>query len=168
MYGMSQSGDVRVACAVNIKNDGQQYSVRLAEKLSLSPGTYTKKYTAQKDLYSKKKYLNTLTLTFKKRRLFLRKRKTELRQKKELSEGPTYESDIVKRLTKKPVTGLRYDDENLTIHGNVLETVPLSEAMIAFYEFLYLFQKKCVLTAHNCNFDYPRLLKAIKTTLMDK
>ncbi|XP_011883708.1 PREDICTED: uncharacterized protein LOC105570866, partial [Vollenhovia emeryi] len=225
MYGMSASGDVRVACAINKKNDGEQYLVRLSEKLCLSPGKHTKKYTAKKDVYSKKKYATASTRAFKKRRLFLRKRKTDLRQKKELSEGTTYESnvgllnldatiaiaeitddkpivvlfdletgglsksaDILQIAAKcqnftfsvyvKPsqkineessiVTGLRYDDGNLTLRGKVLETVPLLDAMIAFYEFLYLFQKKCILTAHNCNFDYSRLLKAIKTTFMDK
>ena len=43
MYGTSPSGDVRVACAINIKNDGEQYVVGLDEKLSLSPGKYAKK-----------------------------------------------------------------------------------------------------------------------------
>ena len=225
MYGTSPPGDVRVVCAINIKIDGEQYVVGLAEKLSLSPGKYAKKYTTQKDLYSRKKYTNSLTRTFKKRHLFLRKRKTDLRHKKELSEGTTYESDIglldldaiisIAEITDnepivilfdlktgglsksadilqiaakcqnftfsvyiKPsqqineganlVTGLRYDDGNLTLHGNILKTVPLSDAIIAFYEFLYLFQKKCVLTAHNCNFDCPRLLNAVKITFMEK
>ena len=160
-----------------------------------------------------------MTRIFKKQRLFLRKRKTALRHKKELPEGTTYESDIglldlyaiisIAEITDdepivilfdletgglsksadilqiaakwqnftfyvyiKPskqinegaslVTGLRYDD------GNRLKTVPLSDTIIAFYEFLYLFKKKCVLTAHNCNFVCPRLLNAVKTTFMEK
>ena len=223
---MSPSGDTRVACAINNKNDGEQYIVRLAEKLSLSPGRYAKKCSLKKDFYSKKRYAYSLTQTFKKRRLFLKKRKTELRNKKELSEGSTYEPDVglldldvvlsvaniddkiepivvlfdleTGGLSKcadilqisvkfqdfifsvyiKPsqkineeaslITGLRYDDGHLTLHGNIIETVSLIEAMIAFYEFLYSLKKKCVLTAHNVNFDYPRLLQATKTTFMEK
>ena len=39
--------------------------------------------------------------------------------------------------------------------------------MYAFYEFLCIFGRQCVLTAHNCHrFDYPRLLRAIKKVLM--
>ncbi|XP_066581510.1 uncharacterized protein [Prorops nasuta] len=198
LYGTSSSGDIRVACAINQKNIGEQHVVHLAEKLTLSPGKYNEK-----------------------------KDKTELRNTKEVSEGTTYESDIglrnldylslpihnidssiepvvilfdletgglannsdilqiaaksenftfsvyvkpTQRISEEAstVTGLRYDDGNLTLHGHTLETVPLLEAIIAFYEFLYLFVKKCVLTAHNCRFDYTRLLRAIKNTYMDK
>ncbi|XP_058810383.1 uncharacterized protein LOC131675422 [Phymastichus coffea] len=39
--------------------------------------------------------------------------------------------------------------------------------MVAFYEFLYLFKTKCVLAAHNCKFDYTRLLMAMKKTFME-
>ncbi|XP_066582289.1 uncharacterized protein [Prorops nasuta] len=94
LYGTSSSGDIRVACAINQKNIGEQHVVHLDEKLTLSPGKYNEKLCLQKDAYSRKRYAKSLTRDFKKRRLFLRKDKTELRNKKEVSEGTTYESDI--------------------------------------------------------------------------
>lgn len=54
------------------------------------------------------------------------------------------------------------------LHGCIVETVSLSDAIyiIAFYEFLYLFQSKCILTVHNCKFDCTRLFRAISKTFM--
>lgn len=47
-------------------------------------------------------------------------------------------------------------------------TVNLQEALISLYKFLCIFNAKCVLAAHNYSFDYPRLIKAIDKTFMDK
>ena len=38
----------------------------------------------------------------------------------------------------------------------------LPEAIHALYDFLFLFKSKCILTAHNCKFDYPRLMLQIQ------
>lgn len=40
--------------------------------------------------------------------------------------------------------------------------------MVAFYQFLFNFRRKCVLTAHNCKFDYARLISAIKNVGMSE
>lgn len=63
------------------------------------------------------------------------------------------------------VNGLRHINGNLQLHGQTVITLTLVEAMLAFYQFLYNLQKKCILTAHNCKFDYPRLMIAIKKFL---
>lgn len=65
------------------------------------------------------------------------------------------------------VNGLRYIDGNMQLHGQILVTVSLLDAMISFYQFLYRFGRKCILTAHNCNFDYPRIMAAAKKVYME-
>jgi len=94
MYGMSAAGDIRLACTVNKKNDGESYVSELAKKLSLSPGMHTKKYGDRVTRKAKLRYTRSNTQNFKKRRLFLKKEKTQLRHKKEISEGVTYQSNI--------------------------------------------------------------------------
>lgn len=93
-YGKSPSSDVRAAMAVLKKNDGEGYVSTLAEKLNLSPGTHTKKYSEIMDQRKEKNSKRFSTPTFKKRRLFLKQAKTKLRKKSESSEGVTYESNI--------------------------------------------------------------------------
>lgn len=154
-----------------------------------------------------------------------KKRKTELRHKKETLEGPeTYQSDVgllnadvppildivdnvcdrkivffdleiggfskdadllqiaakcnnksfsiyvtpTQQINEKAsdVTGLRVVAGNLQCHGNVVCSVILSGALQAFYTFLCELHEKCVLVAHNCNFDRPRLLAAIEKTFL--
>ncbi|XP_043468802.1 uncharacterized protein LOC122502708 [Leptopilina heterotoma] len=227
VYGMSTSSDVRVACSINKKNEGEKYVPDLLNKLNVSPGQHTKKYTDNVDEKNKKRYLKSQTRPFKKRRLFLKKQKTELRNKKELSEGTNYspniglltaldetiplfngknnfkpiviffdletgslkkDTDILQIAAKYKdyqfsvyispsqkiseeaslVNGLRYINGQLLLHGKPVESVSLMEAILAFYEFLYFFGKKCILAAHNCKFDYPRLMLAIAKVFMSK
>ncbi|KAK0169186.1 hypothetical protein PV327_011725, partial [Microctonus hyperodae] len=59
------------------------------------------------------------------------------------------------------VHGLRMIHDILVRHDESILTVSLSEALVGFYEFLSKFQRKCILTAHNCEFDYPRLMGAL-------
>ena len=66
------------------------------------------------------------------------------------------------------VNGLRFVNGNLELHGKTVSTVKLQEALLSLYQCLFLFKRKCVLTAHNCVFDYPRLMKAIEKTHLDK
>jgi len=54
------------------------------------------------------------------------------------------------------VHGLRYVDGNLQLQRKTVIAVSLSHAMLSLYQFLYSLRKKCILTAHNCVFDYPR------------
>lgn len=65
------------------------------------------------------------------------------------------------------VNGLRYIDGNLQLYGQILITSSLFDAMVSFYQFLYRFNRKCILTAHNCSFDYPRIMAAAKKMHMD-
>ena len=64
------------------------------------------------------------------------------------------------------VTGLRVVAAKLQYHGNVVSSVVLSEALLEFYKFLCKLNEKCILVAHNCNFDRPMLLAAIKKTFL--
>ncbi|XP_066596284.1 uncharacterized protein [Prorops nasuta] len=64
------------------------------------------------------------------------------------------------------VHGLRFTDGVLKLHENLIITVTLFEAIVGFFEFLCLFERKCILTAHNCAFDYPRIMQAIEQVFM--
>ncbi|XP_058793782.1 uncharacterized protein LOC131665724 [Phymastichus coffea] len=64
------------------------------------------------------------------------------------------------------IHGLRYIDDHLECNGKMIETVSLTEGIIGFYEFLYHLNRKCILTEHNCKFDYPRLILAINKVFM--
>ncbi|KAK0076364.1 hypothetical protein PV325_005506 [Microctonus aethiopoides] len=59
------------------------------------------------------------------------------------------------------VHGLLMMHDRLVHHGKPILTVTLSEALVGLYEFLSLFQQRCIVTAHNCKFDYPRLMCAL-------
>ena len=64
------------------------------------------------------------------------------------------------------IHGLRVVEGKLQLHRKSVITVTISEALLAFYEFLCSFGKKCILIAHNYSFDYPRLMNAIRTVYM--
>lgn len=224
MCGMSASSDYRVACAINTKNDGELFLVKLAEKLNVSPGKHTYKHSSYADLKSKKRYAKSQTTSFKRRRLFLKQKKDLLKKKKELLEGTTYETDsqLLKTVDaclpvaniedEEPVVvffdletgslyktadilqiaaqcedieysvyiqptqsineyasavnGLCYVNGNLQLHQQTVITLTLAEAMLSFYQFLYSIKKKCILVAHNCKFDCPRLMLAIEKVYM--
>lgn len=70
LYGMSATGDFRVASAISKKNCGEQYLLTLYKNLSLSPGRDTEKYNCTNDANAKKRYERSLTRSFKRRRLF--------------------------------------------------------------------------------------------------
>ncbi|KAK0077763.1 hypothetical protein PV326_009843, partial [Microctonus aethiopoides] len=178
------------------------------------------------DESSKRKYRKSIKPAFKRRRLFLKKRKSELRHKNELSEGTTYQpnvtlldstfddiemasvdenlppivvffdletgdlcrdGDILQIAVKykeytfsvyirpsrtisdkaSQVHGLTFVNGQLELHGKTVITVALQEAVVSLYRFLFLFNRKCILTAHNCTFDYTRLMRDIEKTFMD-
>ena len=64
------------------------------------------------------------------------------------------------------IHGLRVVEGKLQLHGKSVITVAISEALLAIYEFLCSFGKKCISIAHNCSFDYSRLMNAIETVYM--
>ena len=65
----------------------------LAKNLNVSPGRHTYKNGINADLKSRKRYARSLGTDFKRRRLFLKQQKNELKKKKELLEGPSYQTD---------------------------------------------------------------------------
>ena len=78
MYGMSASGDCRIVCAVLKKNDGATYISKVSEKLNMSPGKHTYKYHRSCEIKHKSRYRKSLTVTYKRRRLFLKQQKSNL------------------------------------------------------------------------------------------
>jgi len=66
------------------------------------------------------------------------------------------------------INGLLLIQGKLKLHGKPVESLRLLDAMVAFYKFLCLFERKCILVAHNCRFDRLKLMLAIKKTFMDK
>lgn len=65
------------------------------------------------------------------------------------------------------VHGLTFVNGQLELHGKTVITVALQEAVVSLYRFSFLFNRKCILTAHNCTFDYTRLMRDIEKTFMD-
>ena len=64
------------------------------------------------------------------------------------------------------IHGLRVIDGSLRLHEAKVITLSRLEAIVALYQFLTSFGRKCILTAHNCSFDYPRLINVIETVFM--
>lgn len=54
----------------------------------------------------------------------------------------------------------------MLLHGQPVPVVSLFEALLGFYEFLSIFKKKCILTAHNCSFDRPRFMAAVEKVFL--
>ena len=83
-----------------------------------------------------------------------------------------YEFSIYMRPTQKiseeasKVNGLQYINGELLFHGKILTAVSLSEALLKLYNFLCSLKRKCILAAHNCSFNFPRLINAIKKSCM--
>ncbi|XP_046614237.1 uncharacterized protein LOC124302290 [Neodiprion virginianus] len=93
-YSQTASGDFRFACAIGEKNLGERYLQEAATQILLSPGFHTTKYVDRKEKEAKRRYLRTKRPEFKKRRLFLKEQRTNLRKKKEDMEGIQYESNM--------------------------------------------------------------------------
>lgn len=91
-YGGSDSHEFRVESAVCQKNDGYKYIIRLNKKLELSPGYHSQKFRNKKDAIFKTRLSVKKTVAFKKRRLFLRKKRCSKNAAKINSEGVCYQS----------------------------------------------------------------------------
>jgi len=66
---------------VNKKNIGEQYCINLAERLNVSPGKHSIKYSKKVDYFSSKRYAKSITRAAKLKRLSLKKIKSELKMK---------------------------------------------------------------------------------------
>jgi len=81
LYGKTAASDIRIACAVNKKNIGEQYCINLAERLNVSPGKHFIKYSEKVDYFSSKRYVKSITRAAKLKRLSLQKIKSKLKNK---------------------------------------------------------------------------------------
>lgn len=60
------------------------------------------------------------------------------------------------------VNGLSWIRGELYLHGLKVQSYPLSFVLEEMLNILKSLEKKCILVAHNCNFDAPRLICSIK------
>ncbi|XP_046492460.1 uncharacterized protein [Neodiprion pinetum] len=58
------------------------------------------------------------------------------------------------------ITGLNNVAGELHLHGQRVDSIPIKDALVAFYEFLKLFKKPFLLVAHNATFYATRLVLA--------
>lgn len=92
-YGASESMAFRVAAAVCQKNIGTQYIFQVYENLSLSPDKKTKKFREERDKARAKRSERLKTIYYKRRRLFLAKKRSNKNATSQRREGITYESN---------------------------------------------------------------------------
>lgn len=65
-------------------------------------------------------------------------------------------------ITASKVNGLTNKGRNLYFNGNQVDAYPLKQVLEKFLEFLVNINRPCLLIAHNCAYDAPRFLRAIK------
>ena len=87
LYSTTASAHARGSCATLQRNEGETYVCDLNAKVNCSPGKYSDTYGKRCDLSSRKRYSTSHTPEFKRRRLFLRKRKLELKKKPRSAKG---------------------------------------------------------------------------------
>ncbi|XP_071635851.1 uncharacterized protein [Temnothorax longispinosus] len=83
----------RVAAAVCQKNLGTQYISQVCKNLDLSPGKETTKFRAKKDKARSEQAKKSKTISYKRRRLFLAKKRSAKNASAQRREGLTYESN---------------------------------------------------------------------------
>lgn len=93
-YSTSTSSDYRVACTVSQKNIGLKYIETVAQELKMCPGKNMENFVKKSNKKATKRAAKASLSYFKSKRLLLKKKKSALRNKKELSEGITYESNM--------------------------------------------------------------------------
>ncbi|XP_011302229.1 uncharacterized protein [Fopius arisanus] len=93
-YGTSESADFRYGCAVSRKNVWEKYIEMTKEKLGLKPAMNTPRHVSLTKKTARIRSEKSKTKEFKNRRNFLWKQKTMLRNKKEASEGDTYNTNM--------------------------------------------------------------------------
>uniref|UniRef100_A0A8W8P2F2 Exonuclease domain-containing protein n=1 Tax=Magallana gigas TaxID=29159 RepID=A0A8W8P2F2_MAGGI len=72
------------------KNMGESYLIQVNKRLGLSPGTYTRRLAAQKDLAARRKRALAVTSKAKKRRLHLRAKRNQTAASRETREPVNY------------------------------------------------------------------------------
>ncbi|KAF2883108.1 hypothetical protein ILUMI_23063 [Ignelater luminosus] len=75
-------------------NESLNATMATAKKRLLSPSVHTTKYIDRRSKLAKRRYLNVKRPEFKRRRLFLKEQRANLRKKKEDMEGTQYESNM--------------------------------------------------------------------------
>ncbi|XP_043285641.1 uncharacterized protein [Venturia canescens] len=91
-YSRSESADIRYACAVGQKNEGEQYIQNAMTKvLEMSPGTRCSKFVERSDRVKKYRTMRAKTPAAKWKRRCLRNQRSQLRHNKQQTEGRTYE-----------------------------------------------------------------------------
>lgn len=92
-YAQSESHVTRVKAAAAQVNNNSKYIIGVNEKLSLSPGTETKKYRLAKDYKRQIQSEKNKTIKMKRRRLFMKEQQSQVAAKLTRQEGITYETD---------------------------------------------------------------------------
>ncbi|XP_034948881.1 uncharacterized protein [Chelonus insularis] len=93
-YSTSESADYRFACTVSQKNCRQQYVQDVFTKMKLSPGSYLSKHIERSKKSFQLRSIKAKQPSFKARRQLLKKKRNQLRNAKERTEGDTYQSHI--------------------------------------------------------------------------
>ncbi|KAK2578741.1 hypothetical protein KPH14_001033 [Odynerus spinipes] len=165
-YSLSESADYRYASAVCQKNEGEKYVHSVLQKVELSPAKQP---------------------VFKAKRQLLKKERSQLRYSRELIAQDTYETHMgllhdvatddlsTQKIDVDPVESTLNLNSEDTLEAIVffdLETSGLKTdcdvlqiAAIcreAIFEKYIKPRKPCVLVAHNCAFDAPRLIRVIE------
>ncbi|KAK0086355.1 hypothetical protein PV326_005581 [Microctonus aethiopoides] len=78
LYGTTDSYSTRCYVTTLVKNDGQKWITDINKKCQLSPGSRTEKHYNKEDAKACCRYSKCSTSAFKKRRLFLKQKKSDL------------------------------------------------------------------------------------------
>ena len=95
MYALSPSGDIRIALAILNKNEGPEIILNVHENINTSPSiTHGGKHLLELKRKADARSIKSLLPETKRRRLALKKAKSNLKNKFEAAEGTTYESHV--------------------------------------------------------------------------
>ena len=97
LYGTSIFYNLHVGLTLLKRNEGEKFIIDLMINCQVSPSKKLRKYCEDVDKQASNRYDKAGTAAFKKRRLFLKQRKSELRHKNESVEGTAYESSAFLR-----------------------------------------------------------------------
>lgn len=234
---LSESADFRFACAVAQKNYGDSYVAQTLDRLNVKPGPQLIQFIEKNKKLNEKRRCAAATAEFKRQRRRVKKLRSQLRNKREVTEVDTCEKNMgllapeesykenldtfhnmqlkwtTADMVKQPIAIVFFDLETngLTIRcdllqiamkhggmkfneyvrprkgirpqvtdvnglscagsqlyyrGNAVPSSPLQAVLQQLLKFLTNCNKPCLLVAHNCAFDAPRLIKAIRNSLL--
>lgn len=128
-YAGSESFDFRVAATVCEKNIGTKYIVDVNNKLGLSPGKVTEECRKKKDYQRIKRRERASKPEIKRRRLFMQKQRSNIKNRAERKEGITYSTecglDGITELIDSPVISSTAPKNSPLVYFD-LETTGLS------------------------------------------